>query len=111
VRLQELGELHQASIELKQALTRAELRAENQPSGNIKAEHFSQIIVAMDYVVESLETLLKAHPGDNLDTLKSIVAERSNAPGWENWSRLLKQRLELTITSKPRQEPPLIKRY
>ncbi len=95
LRLQELSELEQAATELRNALKRAEVRAENAPVGGITGEHFSQIQVALDYVVESLNTLCQAHPGDEDRTLISMLEERKNAPGWENWSRLLSQRLEI----------------
>jgi len=95
LRLQEIGELEQAAQELKKALKRAEIRSADAPSGPIKNEHFSQILVALEYVVESLETLSEAHQGDNETTMNDLLSERESAPGWENWCRLLKQRLEL----------------
>ncbi len=95
LRLIELGELEQASIELKNALTRAQLRTEHAPVGPINSEHFDDQIVAMNFVIESLETLGKAHPGDDSQTLLAMLQERAKAPGWENWTNLLRQRLEL----------------
>lgn len=95
VRLQEFAELEQAAIELKRALERAELRTAQHPVGGINAGHVNGLIVAMNYVVESLSTLTHAHPGDSQETMREILREREDAPGWENWSRLLRQRLEL----------------
>lgn len=97
LRLQELGELEQAAIELKRALERAELRAEITGIGGIKKEHFSDVLVAIDYIAESLSTLTRAHPGDSLETMNQLLKEREEAPGWENWVRLLRQRLR-TVT-------------
>ena len=97
IRMQELSELEQASQELKKAIKRAEIRTDesNNEVGGIKKDHFTQILVALDYVVDSLGVLTKAHPGDDVDAMKSLLEERNEAPGWENWSRLLKQRLEI----------------
>ncbi len=94
LRLQELGELEQAAVELRSAVRRAEIRSELAPVGRIQKDHFSEILVALDYIVESLSTLGKAHPGDDLSTLNSLLLERKDAPGWENWARLLRQRLQ-----------------
>ena len=101
LRLQELGELEQAAVELHKALKRAEVRTGEAATGPIKKEHFNQIRVAMDYVVESLGTLSGAHPGDESDTMEQMLDERKDAPGWENWARLLKQRLEIVNQYKP----------
>ncbi len=98
LRLQELGELEAAAAELKKSLKRAEIRCqsseEEHPNNPIKKEHFAQIIVALDYVLESLQTLNTAHPGDDTSILEELLEERSNAPGWENWVIMLKRRLE-----------------
>lgn len=91
----ELGELEQAAVELKNALVRASVRTEHSPIGGIRAEHFSEILVALDFIIESLATLSTAHPGDDDVTLRQLLEERRNAPGWENWATLLRQRLEM----------------
>ncbi|MFN8391008.1 MAG: hypothetical protein U0136_12025 [Bdellovibrionota bacterium] len=93
LRLQELAELEQAATELKRALERAKLRATDHPVGGIRKEHFGEILIAMDYVVDSLSTLTKAHPGDESETMAQLLKERVDAPGWENWARLLEQRI------------------
>lgn len=95
LRLQELGELEQAATELRKAIQRAEIRTEIASVGGMRKEHFSEIISALDYVVDSLSTLNSAHPGDDIEAMKELLRERRNAPGWENWSRLLKQRLQI----------------
>lgn len=95
LRLQELGELEQAAVELKKAVKRAEVRTSISDAGPIKGEHFTQLLVALEYIVESLGTLAGAHPGDDADTMVQMLDERKDAPGWENWARLLKQRLEI----------------
>lgn len=94
VRLQELAELEQAAIELRSALRRAEIRTQHAPVGGIECSHFSEILVAMDYIVESLSTLSTAHPGDAVETMLNVLKERKDAPGWENWCRLLQQRVK-----------------
>ena len=93
LRLQEFSELEQAAIELKKAVVRAQIRTANAPIGAIRQEHFSEIIVALDFVIDSLETIIKVHPGDDSATLMHMVEERKNTAGWENWAQLVKQRM------------------
>lgn len=95
VRLQELGELEQAAIELTKAVKRAEIRTSQSSIGAIRAEHFSEVLQALNYVVNSLSELTNAHPGDDLETMMKLLKEREEAPGWENWAKLLRQRLTL----------------
>lgn len=95
LRLVELSELLQASIELKRAVQRAEIRAGNAPCGAIESEHFDDALVALEYVVETLQTLARAHPGDHFDGMTQLLKERQHAPGWENWTRLLRERLNI----------------
>jgi len=104
LRLQEVSELEQAAIELKKALRRAEVRSEavekkGETQTPLRKEHFNQLQVAMEYVVESLGTLSQAHPGDETPAMYQLLEERKEAPGWENWARLLKERLELANPS------------
>jgi len=103
VRLQELGELEQAAVELCKALERAEIRSEINPVDKVNKERFSEIVHALDFVVNSLRDLTKAHPGDSLEEMHAMLKERSKYPGWENWSRLLKQRLRLIRDSEGRE--------
>lgn len=99
VRLQELGELEQAAVELKKAVKRAAIRSANVSaeiaSNAFNHEHFSEVLAALEFVVDTLSDLTNAHPGDGTETMHSLLSERGEAPGWENWSRLLKQRLDL----------------
>lgn len=93
IRLQELSELEQAARELKRAIERAKLRSERAPAGKITHDLFDGIVAAMDYSVESLATLVSAHPGDDISTVLSIANERKDSPGWDNWAELVQQRL------------------
>jgi hypothetical protein len=95
LRLQELGELQLAACELHKAIERAEIRSANSPLSPITEEHFAELARAMEYVTDTLGILTNAHPGDDLPTMKELMQEREEAPGWESWVRLLKQRLEL----------------
>jgi len=95
LRLIELGELEQASIELKNALQSARIRAENAPVVGASAENINQLLIAVDYIIESLEAIVRAHPEDSLEVLEEMLKERKNAPGWETWSTLLRERLSL----------------
>lgn len=96
LRLQELGELEQAALELRNALKRAEIRSDAATVGGIRADHFSELVTALDYVIESLGTLSDAHPGDSTEVMFEMLKERKDAPGWESWCRLLQQRLQIT---------------
>lgn len=93
LRIQELGELEQAATELARALERAALRSGHAPVGGISAEHLEQVLEAARYIVDSLHLLTAAHPGDTVDEMTRLLDERANAPGWETWSRLVRQRL------------------
>jgi hypothetical protein len=95
MRLQELSELEQAAIELQKAVKRAEIRTSHVSFGPIAEDHFSEISSALDYVILSLSLMRKAHPGDGLRTLAQMLSERKRSPGWENWSKLLEQRLRM----------------
>lgn len=95
LRHQELGELEQAAVELSKALERAELRQRKAPTADINTDIFSDLRAAIDFAVASLCSLTDAHPGDSENTMQQLLSERKNAPGWENWSRLLKERITL----------------
>ena len=95
LRLQELGELEQAALELRKAVKRAEVRAENSLEESMQKAAFAEVHTALDYVVNTLSKISEAHPGDGLETMCKLLEERKNAPGWENWSRLLNQRLKM----------------
>jgi hypothetical protein len=89
----ELVELEQASSELKKALIRARSRLEKGTTPPLLPSHMSEVIKAIDFVVNSLQTLCDAHPGDNEEELKKIVEERSPLSGWETWASLLEEQL------------------
>ena len=93
LRLQELCELQQAALELSKAVRRAEVRTDQCPCGQIRKEHLAEIRSALEYAVDALTTLTEAHPGDGQNVLEEMAKEREEAPGWENWTRLLSQRL------------------
>lgn len=95
LRLQELGELEQAAIELTRAVKRAEIRSKKTPVVGLNEESFSQVLEALDFVSQKLAELTRAHPGDDVEAMAQLLQERKEAPGWETWSRLLKQRLRL----------------
>lgn len=107
LRMQELGELEQAATELERALERAALRADNVPVGPISSEHFEQVLIAARYLVDSLKTLTRAHPGDTPEAMTKLLDERAEAPGWETWARLVRQRLneELAASVRPVRRP------
>lgn len=94
LRLQELGELEQAARELGRALHRAEVRTDVAPVGKMNKEHLAEIRVALDYVVESLSILVHAHPGDDVEMVMHMAEERQDSPGWETWSKVVRQRLQ-----------------
>jgi hypothetical protein len=98
LRHQEIEELLQAAVELRRALGRARTRNEQVAVEGIEGEHFDQIFVAVDYVIDSLSQLSHAHPGDTLRTTLDLVEERKEIPGWEIWAELVKNRLQSAIS-------------
>ncbi len=95
----ELAELEQAASEMHKAVRRAQIRTNNAPTGPIRAEHFEEMLAALNYLLETLAVLNDAHPGDETSEMYELLSERSAAPGWESWSQLLRQRLELLNSS------------
>ena len=93
MRMQELSELAQAAIELRRAVIRAQIRVGNTEGLENAQEQFCEIRAALDFVADSLSQLTRLHPGDNEEMLRTMLAERHKAPGWENWSTLLQQHL------------------
>lgn len=93
LRQQELSELEQAASELRKALERAQQRTTRKPARPIFSSHFSDIIKAMRFVENSLQTLCDAHEGDSHETLKDLINERSGFSGWEAWTSLVKEQL------------------
>lgn len=91
LRLQEIGELEQAAAEFRHALKRALIRSNGRPEADVLPE----TLRAMDFVVEAMKVLLRNHPGDSTRALRQILKERENAPGWESWCMLIRQRLNL----------------
>ncbi|MCB0344789.1 MAG: hypothetical protein KDD66_06720 [Bdellovibrionales bacterium] len=106
VRQLELAELEQAASEMHKAVRRAQIRTTNAPAGPIRAEHFEEMLIALNYLLETLGTLNDAHPGDDTSEMYELLAERAEAPGWESWTQLLRQRLELLKSSAPQPEVP-----
>ena len=95
VRMQEIGELEQAAKELRRAVQRAQLRTEYAPVGDITREAFVPALEYLDQAIISLSSLVELHPGDNDSTLKNLVEERKESPGWESWVELVTQRFSL----------------
>jgi len=93
VRQQELNELEQAASELKKAIERAQKRSARQMTPPILPSHFNDIIKAMRFVENSLQTLCDAHPGDSENVLLELVNERSEFSGWEIWTSLLQEQI------------------
>lgn len=91
LRMQEVGELEQAAVELRHALKRAFVRS----TDTSEADIFPETLRAMDFVVDSLKLLLRNHPGDSSRVLGQLLKERQNAPGWESWCTLIRQRLDM----------------
>ena len=92
VRMQELGELEQAAKELRRAVQRAQLRTEFAPTGDITREAYVPALEHLDQAIASLGTLVELHPGDDDVTLKNLLEERKDTPGWESWVELVTQR-------------------
>jgi hypothetical protein len=95
LRQQELSELEQAASELRKALERSQQRNTRKPAGPILPAHFNDIIKAIRFVEQSLQTLCDAHDGDSYETLLELIHERSSFSGWEAWTSLVKEQLDL----------------
>ena len=93
VRQLELSELEQAASELRKAVERAQQRAKRRPVPPIMPEHFTDLLKAMRFVEQSLETLCDAHPGDSPNILLEMIQERHELAGWETWTSLLEEQL------------------
>ncbi len=81
-----------------------EQRIRETESPRIQLERLTEILEALEFVVDSLSGLSDQHPGDESATMRALLSERVDAPGWENWTRLLEQRLEL-LTQHEEQTP------
>lgn len=95
VRALELSELEQAATELRMAIARAQVRSKNASLGLKSEENYEEILVALDFAIASIHQISEEHPGDEPEVLEQMIDERSDAPGWGNWTRLLRQRIEL----------------
>ena len=94
LRLQEIGELEQATKELRKAVKRAAIRSEVSAVGKIRKDDFEEILKALDFSCAKLAQIFQLHPGDSEETLGHLVEERENLSGWEQWVRFVAQRLK-----------------
>ncbi len=93
LRQQELSELEQAASELRKALERAKLRTERAAAQRILPSHFTDLLKAVRFVENSLQTLCDAHDGDEGAVLNELVQERSGLRGWEAWTSIVMEQL------------------
>ena len=94
VRQVELMELQQASAELRKAVERARQRVGLNPTAKLLPEHFSEIVKALRFAEESLQTLAQTQAGDKPQSMVDFVEERRGLKGWEEWSKLLVEQLK-----------------
>ncbi len=106
LRSQELAELEQGAIELAKALKRAQIRSGNAPVAGFATERFALVLEAAQFIVDSLSAISRSYPEDDLGVMRQLLSERKDAPGWETWTRLLKQRLQLVHECDELQLPP-----
>jgi len=103
LRLQELGELELAAKELSRALRRAQIRSENRFGQSalhiteISPEKLAEIASSLDFASSRLSALMHLHPGDSAHDMERLIEERKSISGWENWSRIVKERLNDSI--------------
>ena len=95
LRLLEIGELIQAAVEFQNAVRRAQIRMERAPNQDDDSEKLANVMLALDFVIDSLNHISERSPEDDIETMYEMLEERKNAPGWENWTRLLRERLSL----------------
>jgi hypothetical protein len=101
LRLQELGELELAAKELSRALKRAEIRSENRfIGGPVSAEQIAEVVDSVDGVISQLKSLIHLHPGDSSEDMEKLIEERQSISGWENWARIVRERLNDSIILK-----------
>lgn len=106
LRLQELGELELAAKELSRALKRAQIRSEDRfnhhafKKSEISPEKLAEIISSLDFASNKLMALIHLHPGDSVNDMERLIEERKSISGWENWSRIVKERLNDSIMLK-----------
>jgi len=93
LRQQELSELEQAATELLKAVERAQQRVKRQPVAPIMPEHFTDLIKALKFVGASFQTLCDAHKGDSPDEMLTLIRERQEFVGWENWTSLVREQM------------------
>ena len=108
MRQQELSELEQAASELRKALERVQRRTRKKTIGAITPDHFDDLVIALKFVEESMQTLNDAHPGDHPRVVQDMIQERSNMSGWETWTQLLLEQIEHSNAEEKRRiEPPV----
>lgn len=95
-RLQELGELELAAKELLRALQRTQIRSSTAADPKVQLE-LDEALLGMSMVVKALGELVQAHPGDSAETVATLIEERKSIPGWENWARIVRERLENSL--------------
>lgn len=95
LRMQELSELQLAVVELRNAVRRAEVRTAAAAVGALTPERFAEVSRLLEAASGIFDRLISEHPDDDVDMLKTLIRERSNAPGWEGWTHLVAQRLEV----------------
>ncbi len=95
LRQQELGEMEQVASELLRVVKRAWQRSSKSMSGNLKPTDFANLIEALHYCTSTLAKICDKHPGDTIEDLEDMIAERSDLPAWSNWARLVKEQIAL----------------
>jgi len=101
LRLQEIGELELAAKELSRALKRAQLRTEsNAGNTRITSDQVLEVAEVVDNATQLLSELLRIHPGDSIEDIEQLIEERQTVSGWENWSRIVRERLNDSIILK-----------
>ena len=101
LRQQELSELEQAAAELRKAIERARLRVERAQRGRILPSHFTDLIKAVTFLENSLQVLSDAHDGDAPEILQELIQERNNLRGWEGWTSIVQEQLEVDKVEAP----------
>lgn len=93
VRHQEIGELLEAALELGRACERAALRQKESAVPELSEEQFNNLLISVHNAVQILTEMGEEHPGDEKNDLEKLLEERAELSGWENWSRIMRERL------------------
>lgn len=91
IRLQELTEISLAIKEISRVLMRSKRRL---GEDGLFSDNMDDTINAIDLAHSIIETTIRNYPEDSPEDLENMLVERTGAPGWEAWCKLVESRLD-----------------